>query len=86
MFVRAISLRGIRYLQVVESYRQGGVSRHRVLVALGRCGDEAREQQVRGLIKDYRPLSRAQVIIAEVGDASGPIQGKGYFKKLRGWR
>jgi len=55
-------------------------------VALGRCGDEAREQQVRGLIKDYRPLSRAQVIIAEVGDASGPIQGKGYFKKLRGWR
>lgn len=86
MFVRVISVKGLRYLQVVESYRKGGVSRHRVLVCLGRCDDKVRERRARELIRDYRPLTRAEVVIAELEEAAGSLQGKGYFRKLHGWR
>ena len=86
MFIRVIPIRGYRYMQVVESYWKGGVSRHRVLVGLGRCNDRVREQKARDLIRDYRPLKRAHVVIAELEEVAGPLQGKGYFKRLRGWR
>lgn len=86
MFVRVSSVKGLRYLQVVESYRKGGMSRHRVLLYLGRCDDEGRERMVRDLIGEYRPLSRARVVIAELEEVSGRIQGKGYLKRLRSLR
>jgi len=41
---------------------------------------------VRELVREYRPLERASVVIAEVEEASGHVQGKGYFRKLRGWK
>ncbi len=86
MFVRSVVARGVRYLQVVESYRKDGVSRHRVLAYLGRCDDKVREQQARELIRDYRPLTRARVVIDELEEVAGPLQRKGYFRKLLGWR
>jgi hypothetical protein len=70
MFVRGVNARGFRYLQVVESYLKEGVSRHRVLVSLGRCNDRVREQKARDLIRDYRPLKRAQVVIAELEEVA----------------
>lgn len=86
MFLRVTWTRGIGYLQIVESYRKEGVSRHRVLLNLGRCADRATVEAVRELVREYRPLERAPVVIAEVEEASGRVQGKGYFRKLRGWR
>ena len=86
MFLRVTWTRGIGYLQIVESYRKEGVSRHRVLLNLGRCEDQATVETVRELVREYRPLERAPVVIAEVEEASGRVQGKGYFRKLRGWR
>lgn len=85
MFIRGVRVRGIRYLQLVASYRRDGVPRHRILASLGRCGGSAREQEMREIIRDYKPLSRAQVVIADVEEAQGAIQQKGYFVRLRGW-
>jgi len=73
-------------LQIVESYRKDGVSRHRVLLSLGRCDYQATVETVCELVREYRPLERASVVIAEVEEASGRAQGKGYFRKLREWR
>ena len=85
MFIRAVVAKGLRYLQVVESYRKDGVSRPRMLICLGRCEDAVREQKARGLIRDYRPLTRARVVIDEIEEVAGPLQRKGYFKRLHGW-
>lgn len=86
MFVRVTWTRGTGYLQIVESYRKAGVSRHRVLLNLRRCDDQATVETVRELVREYRPLERAPVVIAEVEEASGRAQGKGYFRKLCGWK
>ena len=86
MFVRVTWARGIGYLRIVESYRKDGVSRHRVLLSLGRCDYQATVETVCELVREYRPLERAPVVIAEVEEASGRAQGKGYFRKLRGWK
>ncbi len=87
MFVRGVTVKGRRYLQLVESYRKGGVPRHRVLISLGRCDDRAREQRVRDLIKDYQPLVYAQLLLTELeGEEGQGRQGRGYFKKLHSWR
>lgn len=87
MFVRVLTTKGRRYLQVVESYRKGGMPRHRVLISLGRCDDRAREQRVRDLIRDYQPLVHAQLLLTEMEreEVQGR-QGRGYFKKLHSWR
>ncbi len=86
MFVRVTWTRGIGYLRIVESYRKDGVSRHRVILSSGRCDDQATVETVRELVREYRPLERAPVVIAEVEEASGRAQGKGCFRKLRGWK
>ena len=57
-----------------------------MLLRLGRCDDQARVETVRELVREYRPLERAPVVIAEVEEASGRAQGKGYFRKLGRWR
>jgi len=86
MFLRVTCTRGIGYSQIVESYRKAGVSRRRVLLNLGRCEVQATVGMMHELVREYRPLERAPVVIAEVEEASGRAQGKGYFRKLRGWR
>ena len=54
-------------------------------MSFGRYEDSAKEWEIKEIIRDYKPLSRAQVVIDEVQQADGPIQGKGYFVKFRGW-
>ena len=50
-----------------------------MLLNLGRCDDQAVVETVRELVREYRPLERASVVIGEVEEASGRVQGKGYF-------
>jgi len=56
-----------------------------VLFDLGRCDDRGRRQEIREIVQDYQPLVRAEVVIEEVEDVSGALQGKSFFKKLRPW-
>lgn len=73
-------------MQITESHRHMGVSKHRVLASLGRDDEGSREERVRGIIREYEPLKRAQVVVEEIEEVSGPLQGKGYFRKLRRWK
>lgn len=70
------------YMQLVESCRREGTVKHRILASLGRY-DERRFREAKRLVRELVPLEQAQVIIEELEEASGPSQGKLYFRKFR---
>jgi hypothetical protein len=82
MFIVVKLVSSGRYMQLVESYRHNGVSRHRLLSSLGRY-DEESFHRARGLVNDYGPLEHARAVIADVEETGGSLQGKGYFRKFR---
>jgi hypothetical protein len=82
MFIVVKLVSSGRYMQLLESYRHNGVSWHRLLSSLGRY-DEERFHRARGLVNDYGPLEHARAVIADVKEARGSLQGKGYFQKFR---
>jgi len=82
MFIVVKLVRSVRYMQLVESYRHNGVSRHRLLSSPRRY-DEERFYRARGLVNDYGPLEHARAVIADVKESGGSLQGKGYFRKFR---
>ena len=53
-----------------------------MLFDLGRCDDRQRRQEIREIVQDYQPLVHAKVVIEEIEDVSGPLQGKSFFKKM----
>ena len=69
-------------MQVKESYycSEDKVSRQRMLYSLGRY-DESIYRQVKDNISDWQPLNKGKVVIKEIDDNSGPLQGKAYFMK-----
>jgi hypothetical protein len=85
MFVRISRVRNLGYIQVVESYREQGQSKQRVLCSLGRYG-EAKCEAARGMVRDWKRLGRAKMVLAEIEDRSGPGQGKGYLSRYRRWK
>jgi hypothetical protein len=76
MFIVVKLVGSRRYMQLVESYRHNGVSRHRLLSSLGRY-DEESFHKARGLVNDYGPLEHARAVIADVEETGGSLQGKG---------
>jgi len=76
---------GRQYVDIVEYRRWGGRQRCRVLLSLGRCADRARQCEMREIIRDYRPMEHARIVLEELNDASGRLQGRGFFKRMRSW-
>lgn len=68
-------------MQVVESYRQKSCVKQHMLWSLGHY-DEAFYKQAKNQLRYWKKLERASVVIKELNDVSGPIQGKGYFKNF----
>lgn len=56
-----------------------------MLFSLGRCDERGRRQEIREIVRDYQPLAYVKFVIEEIEDVSGPLQGKGFFKKMRSW-
>ncbi len=82
MLVRISRFGRHHYVDIVEYRRWGGKKRCRILLSLGKCDDRARQQEIREIIRDYQPLEHAKLVLEELNNASGPWQGKGYFKKM----
>jgi hypothetical protein len=66
---------------VVKQHYWGEKRGYRVLFDLGRCDDRQRRQEIREIVQDYQPLVHAKVVIKEIEDVSGPLQGKSFFNE-----
>jgi len=69
-------------MDVVEAVRRDGKPVQRYVGSLGRY-DERVFREARRLVRDMVPIKEARVIVAELEEASGPVQGKQYFGKYR---
>jgi len=68
-------------MQVVESYRQNYRVKQHVLWSLS-LYDNDLYQQAKQNISDWKKLKRSAIVLEELSNATGPAQGKGYFKAL----
>jgi hypothetical protein len=84
MFVRVYTVHGQRYMKIVRSFRKGRVIRHHHIESLGRF-KKAKYERVRKLVWEWKPLERAGIVIEEMQDISGRLQGRGFFYAFRGW-
>ena len=78
------SSNGCRYMRILQTFRQGSKVKHRHVASLGRY-EEAAFERYREIVSDWKPLARAKVVLDELKEGSGRLQGRGYFRKLR-WR
>ena len=74
MFVRAKKDQGRTYLQIVESYREGGKVRQRVIATLGRMEELQARGQVDGIINSLSKFSEKLKVTEEY--ASGRLEAK----------
>lgn len=84
MFVRVYITNGQRYMKIVQSFRKGKYTGHHHIESLGRF-KKAKYERVRKLVREWKPLERAEIVIEELQDTSGRLQGRGYFYGFRGW-
>jgi len=85
MFVIAYSSsNGRRYMRVVEAVRRDGKVRHRHMLSLGSYEQEA-FQRCRRIVAEWKPLERSALVLEELADDSGRLQGRGFFRSLRRW-
>jgi len=82
MFLRRKRVAGHEYMDVVEAVRRDGKPVQRYVGSLGRY-DERVFREARRLVRDLVPMEAARVIVAELEEVSGPVQGKHYFRKFR---
>ena len=71
-----------KYIKVVQSYRQGKTCKHRFIDSLGRY-NETRYKIVKDIIREWKPLSRSKIVLEELRDKAGRLQGRGYFRDFR---
>jgi DNA helicase TIP49 (TBP-interacting protein) len=84
MFVRAYKTNGQEYLRIIQSYRQGKKIKHRHIESLG-LFNKAKYEKVRKIIKEWKALERAEIVIEELQAKSGRLQGRGFFYAFRRW-
>ena len=85
MFVLAYSAsNGGRYMRVLQARRRGGKVEHRYLLALGpyQAASFARNQAI---LAQWKPLEPAAVVLKELEQDSGRLQGRGYWRRFRQW-
>ena len=65
MFLRINSSGKYRYIQILHNYREGKKSKHQAIMQLGRY-DKDHYERLKKELKDWKPVSRAATIIAEI--------------------
>ena len=71
-------------MRIVQAVRRGGKVQHRQVASLGPY-DEVAFQRYRAILADWRPLERSAVVLKELDEDSGRLQGRGYFRRFRRW-
>lgn len=69
---------GYAYIHVVESYRKDSKVKQHMLWSLGRF-DKETFLRVKQKLKNWKRLERSRVVIGEVEDKSGRMQGERIF-------
>jgi len=82
MFARKKNYKGKIYIRIVENYRCGSTSKHRIISSLGPF-DEDKFVELRALCRDFKRLGNAKNVIEDLNDSGSALQGKGYFFKFR---
>lgn len=75
---------GYKYMKIVQSVRTGRSVRHRYLESLGRF-DETKYEMFRKIIRQWRPLIRSKIVLQELKEKSGCLQGRGFFRSFKQW-
>ena len=75
---------GSRYMRIVQARRRGGKVEHRHLLSLGPY-DAVAFERYRGILAEWKPLERSAVVVKELEQDSGRLQGRGYFQRFGRW-
>jgi hypothetical protein len=85
MFLVAYSSsNGSCYMRILEARRRGGKVCHRQLLALGPYEPPTFERY-RTMLAGWKPLERSAVVLRELEQNSGRLQGRGYWRRFRRW-
>ena len=71
-------------MRIVQSVRRDGKVRHRQVASLGPY-DELAFHRYRAIVADWKHLERSALVLKELAEVSGRLQGRGYFKSFRRW-
>jgi len=71
-------------MRIVQAVRRDGKVQHRHIRSLGPY-DERAFQKYRTIVKEWKHLDRSAVVLEELGEESGRLQGRGYFRRFRRW-
>lgn len=78
------SSNGRRYMKIIRNVRQRTKIQQRYLQSLG-AYDKNKFRQYRAIVADWKHLNRSQLVLEELEDESGHLQGRGFFKAFRKW-
>jgi len=59
--------------------------RHQHIESLGPY-EETAFMKFRTIITEWKPMERSAVVLKDLGEESGPPQGKGFLKRFQRWR
>ncbi|MDQ7791906.1 MAG: DUF1670 domain-containing protein [Clostridia bacterium] len=65
MFIRTVTVKGVRHMHIVHTYRQGHKTKHLTIATLGRY-DQNRFEEVQALLRDWQRLERSQVVVDDL--------------------
>ena len=71
-------------MRIVQAVRRDGKVQHRHIQSLG-AYDERAFQRYRTIVGEWKQLERSAVVLEELGEDSGRLQGRGYFRRFRRW-
>ena len=85
MFVSVYSSsNGSRYMRIIQSVRRGRKVQHHHVLSLGPY-DERNLHRYRAIVAAWKPLERSVVVLEELVNESGHLQGRGFFRSFRRW-
>ena len=71
-------------MRIVQAVRRDGKVQHRHIQPLG-AYDELAFQRYRTIVGEWKHLDRSAVVLEELGEKSGRLQGRGYFRRFQRW-
>jgi len=71
-------------MRIVQAVRRDGKVQHRHIQSLG-AYDEGAFQRYRSIVSEWKHLERSAVVLEELGEESGRLQGRDYYRRFRRW-
>ena len=71
-------------MRITQAVRRDGKVQHRHIQSLGPY-DERAFKKCRTIVNEWKHLDRSAVVLEELGEESGRLQGRGYFRRFQRW-